>query len=99
MSEFTAAETALVETALAKVNLSLRVLGRRPDGYHELESVVAFATTGDRLSLVPGPAFALETELRPADEFHESLARAVRSFVFFRSMARAFASSGGGMPA
>lgn len=31
------------EFARAKVNLTLRVLGRRDDGYHELESLVAFA--------------------------------------------------------
>lgn len=37
------------ETARAKVNLSLRVLGRRADGYHELQSLVVFAETGDRL--------------------------------------------------
>ena len=36
------------------VNLTLHVLGRRPDGYHELESLVAFAGTGDDLSLRPG---------------------------------------------
>ena len=62
MSEIASAETALVETALAKVNLSLRVVGCRTDGYHELESVVAFATAGDRLSLAPGPAFALHVD-------------------------------------
>lgn len=32
------------ETARAKVNLTLKVVGRRPDGYHALESLVAFAT-------------------------------------------------------
>jgi 4-diphosphocytidyl-2-C-methyl-D-erythritol kinase len=47
------------EPAPAKVNLSLRVLGRRPDGYHELESLVVFAGFGDRLTLHPGEAFAL----------------------------------------
>ncbi|MFM9850273.1 MAG: 4-(cytidine 5'-diphospho)-2-C-methyl-D-erythritol kinase [Hyphomicrobiaceae bacterium] len=47
------------EQAPAKVNLSLRVLGRRPDGYHELESLVVFAAFGDRLTLHPGEAFAL----------------------------------------
>jgi 4-diphosphocytidyl-2-C-methyl-D-erythritol kinase len=46
---------ALRERAPAKVNLSLRVLGRRADGYHELVSLVAFAGAGDRLSLEPGP--------------------------------------------
>ncbi len=43
------------EPAPAKVNLTLRVLGRRPDGYHLLESLVVFAETGDRLTLTPGP--------------------------------------------
>jgi 4-diphosphocytidyl-2-C-methyl-D-erythritol kinase len=47
------------ELAPAKINLSLRVLGRRPDGYHELESLVVFTTFGDRLTLHPGEAFAL----------------------------------------
>ncbi len=45
---------ALADTARAKVNLTLRVLGRRPDGYHELESMVAFAAVADRLTLAPG---------------------------------------------
>ena len=34
---------ALSEEGRAKVNLTLRVNGRRGDGYHDLESVVAFA--------------------------------------------------------
>jgi len=38
-----------VETAYAKVNLALHVRGRRPDGYHALESLFAFAQDGDRL--------------------------------------------------
>ncbi len=48
-----------VENAPAKVNLTLRVLGRRADGYHELESLVAFAEVSDRLSFVPGGELAL----------------------------------------
>ena len=52
---------ALAGDARAKVNLSLRVVGRRVDGYHELESVVAFADCADRLSLTPGPELQLET--------------------------------------
>ncbi|MDP3407201.1 4-(cytidine 5'-diphospho)-2-C-methyl-D-erythritol kinase [Bosea sp. (in: a-proteobacteria)] len=49
----------LTTRARAKINLTLRVLGRRVDGYHELESLVAFAGTGDALSLVPGPDLSL----------------------------------------
>jgi 4-diphosphocytidyl-2-C-methyl-D-erythritol kinase len=49
----------LVESAPAKVNLTLRVLGRRADGYHDLESLVAFADVGDRLTLAPGEALTL----------------------------------------
>jgi 4-diphosphocytidyl-2-C-methyl-D-erythritol kinase len=44
----------LADHAPAKVNLTLRVLARRPDGYHELESLVMFADFGDRLSLARG---------------------------------------------
>ncbi len=39
------------ETAHAKINLALHVLGRREDGYHELDSVVAFASIGDELRI------------------------------------------------
>jgi 4-diphosphocytidyl-2-C-methyl-D-erythritol kinase len=49
----------LVESAPAKVNLTLRVLGRRADGYHDIESLVAFADVGDRLTLTPGNALTL----------------------------------------
>src|ERR1700704_4392969 len=51
----------LTEDARAKVNLTLRVVGRRVDGYHDLESMVAFADCADRLSLTPGPALNLTT--------------------------------------
>jgi 4-diphosphocytidyl-2-C-methyl-D-erythritol kinase len=50
----------LVEDGRAKVNLTLRVVGRRVDGYHDLESVVAFADCADRLSLLPGPQLGLK---------------------------------------
>jgi 4-diphosphocytidyl-2-C-methyl-D-erythritol kinase len=52
---------ALIEDARAKVNLTLRVVGRRVDGYHDLESVVAFADCADRLSLAPGAELNLKT--------------------------------------
>ena len=44
----------LSDQARAKVNLTLQVYGRRTDGFHDLESVVAFADCADRLTLSPG---------------------------------------------
>jgi 4-diphosphocytidyl-2-C-methyl-D-erythritol kinase len=51
--------TLLTESARAKVNLTLRVLGRRADGYHDIESLVAFADCADTLTLEPGREFGL----------------------------------------
>jgi 4-diphosphocytidyl-2-C-methyl-D-erythritol kinase len=50
------------ERARAKINLTLRVIGRRPDGYHDLESLVVFASVGDTLSFAPGRALALTVD-------------------------------------
>ncbi len=43
--------TPVVRLAPAKLNLSLAVVGRRPDGYHELHSVMVPLALADRLSL------------------------------------------------
>ena len=50
----------LTELAPAKINLTLRIVGRRADGYHELESLVVFADVADRLTLIPGPQTRLD---------------------------------------
>lgn len=50
----------VVEVARAKLNLDLLVLGRRPDGYHELDSLVVFAELGDRLTFEPAEGLSLE---------------------------------------
>jgi 4-diphosphocytidyl-2-C-methyl-D-erythritol kinase len=54
--------TALHDIGRAKINLTLEVLGRRADRFHELKSLVAFANLGDRLALDPGGALDLEVE-------------------------------------
>lgn len=46
-----AARAALAEAAKAKTNLALHVVGRRDDGYHELDSLVVFAAIGDTLEI------------------------------------------------
>lgn len=58
---------ALIEEGRAKVNLTLKVVGRRVDGFHDLESVVAFADCADRLTLEPGSELALTMEGPLAD--------------------------------
>ncbi|MEX0808364.1 MAG: 4-(cytidine 5'-diphospho)-2-C-methyl-D-erythritol kinase [Dongiaceae bacterium] len=50
----------IVETAPAKINLCLHVLGRRPDGYHEIDSLIAFAAVGDRIAVAPSTGAALD---------------------------------------
>jgi len=45
--------------APAKMNLALHVVGQRADGYHLLESLVAFTRFGDRVSLLPAEATSL----------------------------------------
>ncbi|WP_395661334.1 4-(cytidine 5'-diphospho)-2-C-methyl-D-erythritol kinase [Aestuariivirga sp.] len=45
--------------APAKVNLALHVLGRRADGYHDLDSIVAFADVGDSLTFTPAESFTV----------------------------------------
>ncbi|OCW55573.1 4-(cytidine 5'-diphospho)-2-C-methyl-D-erythritol kinase [Hoeflea olei] len=52
----------LTRDAPAKINLALHVTGRRPDGYHLLESLVVFTELGDRVSAgaAEDDSFALE---------------------------------------
>ncbi len=56
----------------AKINLSLRVLGRRADGYHELQTIFQTITLRDRLTFRPLDSSRLELECEapdvPADE-------------------------------
>jgi 4-diphosphocytidyl-2-C-methyl-D-erythritol kinase len=52
--------TAISELARAKINLTLRVLGRRTDGYHFLESLIVFADVADGVTFTPGVAREVE---------------------------------------
>jgi 4-diphosphocytidyl-2-C-methyl-D-erythritol kinase len=50
--------------APAKLNLFLHITGRRPDGYHELQTLFQFLDHGDELRFHPAPAGRIE-RLRP----------------------------------
>lgn len=48
--------------AKAKLNLTLKIIGRRPDGFHEIESLVAFTALGDGVELEPDREFGLSID-------------------------------------
>ena len=50
----------IVEQAPAKLNLALHVRARRPDGYHELETLFVFVRDGDTLTLAPAERDSFE---------------------------------------
>jgi 4-diphosphocytidyl-2-C-methyl-D-erythritol kinase len=52
--------TLIHEFAPAKLNLYLHITGRRADGYHDLDSLVAFASIGDEVALRPAKKFHFE---------------------------------------
>ena len=47
--------------AYAKVNLTLEVLGRRADGYHELRSVVQTVSLADELELIEADGISCDS--------------------------------------
>lgn len=78
--------TAIVETAPAKINLALHVRRRRPDGYHELETLFAFCRDGDVVTVERAAATALTltgpfaTALAGESQDDNLVMRAVRAF-------------------
>lgn len=72
----------IVELAPAKLNLALHVRARRPDGYHELETLFAFVADGDRVEIGPGQGFTVSGPFAAAlsDEGDNLVLRAARAF-------------------
>ncbi len=82
----------VIRLAPAKLNLTLAIVGQRPNGYHELHSVFVPLTLADRLSLSPaaGREDTLHvTGLDPGPAADN---------VVFRAIAAARAAVGGGWP-
>ncbi|HEU4402984.1 MAG TPA: 4-(cytidine 5'-diphospho)-2-C-methyl-D-erythritol kinase [Candidatus Polarisedimenticolia bacterium] len=57
--------TRITLQAFAKINLNLKVIGRRPDGFHELETIVQTITLHDRIDL-EGAQDGIELEVDDA---------------------------------
>ena len=51
----------------SKVNLFLRVVGRRPDGYHEIESIFHGVSLADEIEVTPGPGSDVDVEMTVAN--------------------------------
>ena len=66
--------------APAKLNLWLHIIGRRPDGYHELETVFQFLDHGDELSfaLRDDGVIRLHTEIEAVPHDSNLIVRAAR---------------------
>lgn len=50
----------VTQPAPAKINLYLHIVGRRPDGYHELESLFVFTQSGDEIRVQPSDTLTLK---------------------------------------
>lgn len=68
-------------TAYGKINLGLRVLGKRPDGYHEVDMILQSISLADTITFTPAPEFSLETD-RPDLPCDDSnlMVKAARAF-------------------
>ncbi len=58
--QFTKTDNGLLVRAPAKINISLLVAGRRPDGYHELETIMAKINWHDEILIEPGKKKGIE---------------------------------------
>jgi 4-diphosphocytidyl-2-C-methyl-D-erythritol kinase len=87
----------VVRLAPAKLNLTLAIIGRRPDGYHAIHSIMAPLGLSDRLSLAPavGPADTLHVA---ADERDRANLGPTADNLVLGAIAAARAAVGGALP-
>src|SRR5216110_2801174 len=65
--------------AFAKINLDLRILGRRDDGYHEIKTIFQAVDWCDEILLEPSSRFEFSAPGTPEDETN-LIVRAVRAY-------------------
>ncbi len=62
-TKYTEGEKTMIVHAYAKINLGLKVLGRRPDGYHGVDMIMQSISLADTITLEPAASFAVTTDL------------------------------------
>ena len=77
----------------AKTNLFLRVLGRRPDGYHEIETIFHTLGLADSVSIAPAASGEIDVVMRPETEPMDGLPLAADNLV--HAAARKLLEAGG----
>lgn len=87
----------VVRLAPAKINLTLAIVGRRPDGFHALHSIMAPLALADRLSLAPAAGSADTLHVAGADLDRSALGPPAQNLVL-RAIAAARAAVGGAQP-
>ena len=87
----------VVRLAPAKVNLTLAIFGRRPDGFHALHSIMAPLGLADRLSLAPA-AGATDTLHVVGEGLDQAALGPVADNLVLRAIAAARAAIGGARP-
>src|SRR5664279_5779879 len=87
----------VVRLAPAKLNLTLAIVGRRPDGYHALHSIMAPLGLADRLSLAPA-AGTRDTLYVMADGPDRAALGPAEDNLVLRAIALARAALGGALP-
>ncbi len=68
----------LTVLAPAKINLTLEVLGKRPDGFHEIRSVLQTVNLCDSLNFQTGQGIAIKCDLPGWSAAESLIARAVK---------------------
>ncbi len=87
----------VVRIAPAKLNLTLAILGRRPDGFHALHSIMAPLGLADRLSLAPAAGSA-DTLHVVGEGFDQGALGPPADNLVLRAIAAARAAIGGARP-
>ena len=64
----------MLEKAFAKINLGLDIVGKRPDGYHEVNMVMQSIALADEIELLPAEKISVTTDKADIPDGQENLA-------------------------